>query len=166
MRRAPAIFALVVAVQVAYPVAVVGWNEIQLSRGYEVRLQTVPVDPRDLFRGDYVVLRYEISSVYPEDYDLAPSETTAYVGLRKNGPRFSGDSATTEKPDGMPFIRGRIVGRDQERGRLEIDYGIERYYVPEGEGLEYERAEFLYVDVKLDRNGKARIADVIIPRGP
>ena len=32
-----------------------------LSSGQEVVLQTVPVDPRDLLRGDYVILRYDIS---------------------------------------------------------------------------------------------------------
>ena len=34
-----------------------------LRGGQEVRLRTVPVDPRDLFRGDYVVLAYDISRV-------------------------------------------------------------------------------------------------------
>ena len=34
-----------------------------LKSGTEVRLRTVPVDPRDLFRGDYVVFSYEIGTV-------------------------------------------------------------------------------------------------------
>ncbi|MBA2400538.1 MAG: GDYXXLXY domain-containing protein, partial [Bradyrhizobium sp.] len=39
-----------------------------LRDGKEVRLEVVPVDPRDLFRGDYVVLGYRIGTVdQPKD---------------------------------------------------------------------------------------------------
>ena len=164
MRRAAVLFAALVALQVAYPVGVVAWNEIQLARGYEVRLQTVPVDPRDLFRGDYVILRYEITTVMP-DFEPPKKGETVYVTLRKVGPRYMARGTSREKPDGMPFIRGRVVRFDNEQYEAEVDYGIERYYIPEGTGRDYESAEFLYVDVKLDRNGKPRIQDVIIPRG-
>ena len=34
-----------------------------LQSGTEVVLKTAPIDPRDLLRGDYVILNYEISSV-------------------------------------------------------------------------------------------------------
>src|SRR3954471_3034692 len=34
-----------------------------LRSGQEVRLELTPVDPRDLFRGDYVVLAYRIGTV-------------------------------------------------------------------------------------------------------
>ena len=34
-----------------------------LRSGMEVLLKTAPVDPRDLLRGDYVILSYDISSV-------------------------------------------------------------------------------------------------------
>ena len=163
MRRTAVIFAALVALQVAFPVAVVAWNEIQLARGYEVRLQTVPVDPRDPFRGDYVILRYEITTVMP-DFEPPRAGDTVYVTLQKVGPRYTARSMSKDKPDGMPFIRGRVTHFDQNRFRAEVDYGIERYYIREGTGRKYESAEFLYVDVKLDRNGRPRIQDVIIPR--
>jgi uncharacterized membrane-anchored protein len=34
-----------------------------LSRGAEIRLPVVPVDPRDFLRGDYVILSYPISQI-------------------------------------------------------------------------------------------------------
>ena len=37
--------------------------EITLKTGREVLLKTVPVDPRDMLMGDYVILNYEISQV-------------------------------------------------------------------------------------------------------
>src|SRR3989344_3670842 len=42
-------------------------KESVLRGGQEVLLQTVPVDPRDIFRGDYVTLRYEISTLDQAD---------------------------------------------------------------------------------------------------
>jgi uncharacterized membrane-anchored protein len=164
VKRAATILLVLVALQVAYPVGVVAWNEIQLARGYEVRLKTVPVDPRDLFRGDYVVLRYEITTAAP-DSDVPRRGDTVYVRLRKDGPRHVADGLSASKPEGMPFIRGRVVSFDNEAFEAEVDYGIERYYIREGTGRKYETARFLYVDVKLDRNGKPRIETVIIPRG-
>ena len=37
-----------------------------LRSGRDVLLKTVPVDPRDLLRGDYVILSYDISRLQPE----------------------------------------------------------------------------------------------------
>ena len=41
----------------------VAYQEFTLKTGQEVLLKVQPVDPRDLFRGDYVVLRYDITRV-------------------------------------------------------------------------------------------------------
>lgn len=43
------------------------YKEYTLRTGTEVILKTEPVDPRDLFRGDYVVLNYEISTLDLEE---------------------------------------------------------------------------------------------------
>lgn len=40
-----------------------------LRSGTEIRLATAPVDPRDLFRGDYVILNYRISTLEPAALD-------------------------------------------------------------------------------------------------
>ena len=45
-----------------------------LRSGQEVRLEVVPVDPRALFRGDYVVLTYRIGTV-----DVPKDVTTAFT---------------------------------------------------------------------------------------
>src|SRR5476651_2332556 len=45
-----------------------------LRDGREVRLELTPVDPRDLFRGDYVVLNYRIGTV-----NVPPDGATAFT---------------------------------------------------------------------------------------
>src|SRR3954447_16529261 len=58
-----------------------------LRSGQEVRLEVVPVDPRDLFRGDYVVLGYRIGTVNTPA-DVTTSFTRGqqvFVTLRPDG---------------------------------------------------------------------------------
>ena len=151
-------FLVAVAAQAVLPLGLIGWNEVQLARGTEVRLRTVPVDPLDLFRGRYVRLRYEISSL-PVDAGAGRGDTV-YVLLRREGERWTGGFAARERPDDGTFIRGRVT--DVRSGRAEIEYGIETYYTDEDEAprLEREAAGGLYVDVSLDGDGKARISGV------
>ncbi|MCH7972072.1 MAG: GDYXXLXY domain-containing protein [Chloroflexi bacterium] len=57
------LFIAVIVVQVVFLLGLVGYRESILTLGRTAVLQTVPVDPRDLFRGEFVVLRYEISTL-------------------------------------------------------------------------------------------------------
>ena len=51
---------------IVFVVGVVGyliWSKERIvSGGTEVILETRPIDPRDLFRGEYVILRYKIEN--------------------------------------------------------------------------------------------------------
>ncbi len=57
------LFGVAILVQCALLILMVADRMQILSEGTEVTLQTQPVDPRDLLRGDYVVLRYDISQL-------------------------------------------------------------------------------------------------------
>jgi GDYXXLXY protein len=58
-----ALFGAAALVQVALLTVMVIDRTRILREGTEVTLQTRPVDPRDLLRGDYVVLGYDISQL-------------------------------------------------------------------------------------------------------
>jgi uncharacterized membrane-anchored protein len=49
-------------------VLLLGWiiadRALLIENGREIRLAVIPIDPRDLFLGDYVTLRYDISRVH------------------------------------------------------------------------------------------------------
>ena len=74
--------------------ALLGWmiadRALLLARGTEIRLTAVPVDPRDLFRGDYVVLSYPISRLRADRLEGADEFSvgqTVYVSPRhEDGP--------------------------------------------------------------------------------
>ncbi|MGL4397939.1 MAG: GDYXXLXY domain-containing protein [Hyphomicrobium sp.] len=58
--------------------SIVWGRQTLLATGREIVLPVVPVDPRDIFRGDYVVLGYDLSTVNIP----AASDGTAPSGLR------------------------------------------------------------------------------------
>lgn len=157
-------FWLAVALQVLALVVFVGAREYTLRSGEEVVLATVPVDPRDLFRGDYVVLRYEISTV-PGRYAVGD---TLYVLLVERGDGAWRMADVTREPPGSEatFLRGHVVRQTQSAAKVaqaEVEYGIESYFVPEGTGRKIEQASGkLKVRVAVDPSGNAAIKELLL----
>ena len=145
-----------------------------LAFGEQVLLETIPIDPRDILRGDYVTLGYKISSIdeemladalvdTDEDFDYREhSGREIFVTLQKDeiGIGTVKSVSVTRPSDGL-YLMGVI--RDRWDG---IAYGIGVYYVPEGTGLEIENrirdmdeAQIL-VDVRVLR-GRPVIKDLV-----
>ncbi|HEX3033067.1 MAG TPA: GDYXXLXY domain-containing protein [Bacillota bacterium] len=96
-----------------------------LYNGQEVRLKTQPVDPSDIFRGDYVTLNYEINDVnltqFPElnqvKEDLWDYEKTrkyfnrkVYVTLKEEKGFFVVAGASFSPPAGNQlYLAGKIA---------------------------------------------------------
>lgn len=122
--------------------------------GTEVLLKTVPVDPRDLLRGDYVILNYEISE-RPRSGEFQNDETV-YVVLEPDKDNVAHAlNISKQKPSNGLFIKGRV-------GRT-IKYGIESYFVKEGTGriLEKNLRNGTLVRVVIDKNGNAKVKGFI-----
>jgi uncharacterized membrane-anchored protein len=155
----------VVALQVLALLGLAGWREFSLRTGREVVLQTVPVDPRDLFRGDYVVLRYTISAL--KTSRAFRSGDTVYVRLARQGDVWEAVDVAAAPPEdrNQVFLRGRVARElyrfDRNGPGYEVEYGIESYFVPEGTGRRLERARSaLRVRVVIDRDGNAQIEGI------
>ena len=142
-----------------------------LRTGRMVVLETVPVDPRDFLRGDYVVLRYKLSSLDLNQIEskksyYRPGESI-YVKLEPKG-KFWEAVAIYEKKDGAInglFIKGKVKYYYDKK--LEANYGIESYFVPEGEGRDIEKKmrgnkSSVSVEVVVDSSGNALIKRVYI----
>ncbi|MBP1156507.1 MULTISPECIES: GDYXXLXY domain-containing protein [unclassified Paenibacillus] len=136
----------------------VGWF------GQDVRVRTVPVDPRDLLYGDYVTLSYDISRLNPslwKDTESKPERgETIYVVVSEGADGlFAPKAAFGAKPaalEGEVVLKGRIDYSWDEA--IAVKYGIEKYYVPEntGKALE-EKADRLIVHLKVASWGQATI---------
>jgi uncharacterized membrane-anchored protein len=155
---------------------VLGWMVYDRQRvlrdGREIVLKTEPIDPRSLFRGDYVVLSYPITRlpVTPPE-ELTPNELR-YVTLEEKQP---GDWAFVAVSKTLPsslgtnqvMLAGRIVDvwRGGPQEQMQLRFGIESYFVPEGEGKVLEdkvRTGELKVVVAVDQRGKAAIKGLVL----
>jgi uncharacterized membrane-anchored protein len=139
-----------VAFQALILVVMIASRELVLLRGETLWLRVVPVDPRDLFRGDYVILGYDFSRMGPAG--AVPGQTV-YVTHEPeaNGQHWRAVDVSTQRPSRGKFIQGMVQG-----GRIEC--GIESFFVQEGRGRRYEdaiRAGRLYAEIAVDADGRA-----------
>ena len=139
-------------------------KQFTLLTGTEVLLKTVPVDQRDLFRGDYVILRYAIStiqlnSVQTDTPGGAPGfgrGQKVFVALKTENGYGIVSGVFSQNPPGGLYLKGII--RDVRPDQIWVEYGIESYFVPEGKGKDIEtRREGLSVKAAIDRSGNAII---------
>jgi uncharacterized membrane-anchored protein len=157
--------------------------------GQQVILDTLPIDPRDILRGDYVDLSYEIGR---GDKAVAFAQTLSvsqpvYALLTLGNDNRVVDYAfsTTQPKDGV-YIRGEGVVQEYQNYVWErdgqpiyetekngtINYPqIEQYFVPEGKGWEIDRMGRLgsgkKLEVKIAVNGsRAQILELLVDGQP
>ncbi len=160
-------FGLAVALQIVVLLVMIGSRWAILAYGEKILLKTAPVDPWDLFRGDYVVLRYEISELdlktISSDSENYKRNETVYVALAQEGPYRVARSVSKNRPAGTLFIRGRVQWHNTWDRRLSLTYGIESYFVPQHQGLEIEsQLTTLDAEVSVDRRGNASLSRLFI----
>jgi uncharacterized membrane-anchored protein len=159
-------------------------DRIQILRdGTEVTLQTRPVDPRDLLRGDYVVLGYDISRLPAGSLLNQPTGTRNPVVFVKLAPNrdelyeavsVHANAVAVASPEVL--ILGRVVSGATcgSRGRafcdqLQVRYNLESYFVPEGEGRKLEQARNqrkLTVVAAILPSGRAAIKRLLVDGEP
>ena len=148
---------IVVVLWIVLALGLILFKEFTLQTGTTILLKTQPVDPRDLFRGDYVTLNYQISRVQTKETEWNPGDT-AYVYLTHDGKYSIVDHVSKVKEvSTLPFLKARVQWFDNfgipfrkiEQAplphptlspQLNVQYGIESYFVPEGQGKFLERA--------------------------
>ncbi len=135
-------------------------KEFTVASGEKVLLKTRPVDPRDMFRGDYVILDYDISRIDMTEFDTRinfSKNDKIYVQLEKEEKFHVVKDFSDKKFEGL-YIKGKV---DSAFGNtINVDYGIESYFVPEGEGKELESMRNrgnLSVEVSVDQFGNSVI---------
>jgi uncharacterized membrane-anchored protein len=158
-----------------------GWlvadRALLLKNGKEVRLSVVPVDPRDLLRGDYVVLAYPISQLsagaLAGDDEFSTGDTI-YVALERSGEEWYAVSLHGRRPESGLFLRGTVNDRFSLTGCTEaapeclqyrVDYNLERFFVPEGTGRELESLrndQRMSVDIAVADDGRAALKRLLV----
>lgn len=145
-------------------------NEYILTVGRKVLLKTIPVDPKDLLMGDYVILNYDISQL-PDSYHVSNFSLNedVYVILKTNKDNIASIERiqTNIKPNEPLYLKGKISKCNTtipffKTGTC-INYGIESYYVKEhsGKDLEEKLRNGALAEISIDKQGNAKIKEII-----
>ena len=166
--RRLAIFALIVLAQAAVVLALVVREERLLASGTEITLEVVPVDPRDLLRGDYVTLAYAAQNLEGVDGEFATTGEEIYVVLEQRGAYwvpadYHRDRVSPSSlPSGAVQLEARVT--TSTLGRLRVDYpNLDRYYIEAGTG---DPPEIPDAVISVSGSGEARLVRLLIDGEP
>jgi uncharacterized membrane-anchored protein len=186
MLRPKRFFWLAVVLQILLLLGMVGRHGYTLMTGTPIKLQTLPVDPWDPFRGQYVQLNYAISNLEEGKVSFAGAPyrqgQAVWVTVAKGDPFWTAVAVSAGKPAPAAdtvALRGTVQWTDDgpDRGpdpspapgpankpvTVFIHYGIEQFYVPEGQGKELEgRPRDLTVEALVDPFGRAALNRVFL----
>jgi uncharacterized membrane-anchored protein len=170
------ISALVLAlVQIGFLSWIIAGRAAILRNGKEVLLKVEPVDPRDLLRGDYISLNNNISRIPVKLIANVPQgkftsdDTSIVVRLKKGADGYWQPTTAwfgqAPAPAGQDEadIAGRVVegwGLRDVDATIAPDYGIDRFYLPEGEGVAIQddmRVRPFGIKLALAADGTAQI---------
>jgi len=170
MNQSKAILIIVVVLTLTL-VGMIAKKQYTLNTGALVVLKTTPVDPRSLFRGDYVRLNYDISrlstALFPLLSELEKHESV-FVALKKQGEFWQPVAIFKSMPkaeNDMVVIKGYINSVSSRGSQISIKYGIENYFVPEGEGRDLEHLRNqgnISMQIAVDGFGNAGIKAVLL----
>ncbi|HWI59998.1 MAG TPA: GDYXXLXY domain-containing protein [Bacillota bacterium] len=167
----------ILGLQTAWILGTTFVQERALAQGQCILLETQPVDPRDLLRGDYVILNYKISDVPLTEFSPSlaappPAGSTVYVALTPRKDFYTVVRASAEKitpREGEVVLKGRTqtwwAGPPQSGAQptIHVNYGLEQYYVREGTGNPRGK---LTVQVAVPASGQGRIKQVLLDGKP
>jgi uncharacterized membrane-anchored protein len=167
---------LVLALQSVWLLGTAFVQERGLQTGRLILLETQPVDPRDLLRGDYVRLNYTISTVPRERFFSPPlpgdvlSGATVYLALTPTGTNDFYQIARASTGRFAPaanevIVRGKVAQRwwNNSANAIRVEYGIEQFFVAEGTGNPRGK---LTVQVVVSKSGRANIKEVLVDGKP
>jgi uncharacterized membrane-anchored protein len=144
-----------------------------LATGEEIILKTRPVDPSEVFRGDYVALSYEAEEIpvslvenkVQKRLENTHGDVAVYVLLKKKDGIHTPVKVTLNQPDSGIYLKGTLnfIGENQTGKRVAfIQYSLDRYYVEDNSGTEWEKASIkgqILAKVKV-KNGYAILTGI------
>lgn len=176
-------FILAIVLQTVIIFAIIIFKVSILSGGTDVLLRIEPVDPRDMLRGDYATFQYSnISNLasYISDGQQIKNGDTVYVILRQSGKYWLAQSIQKTKPlNGEIILKGKVLSGGKKTqpdalpnqrfsgSRIQIIYGIEEYFIPEGKGQNFSFFnKEAAARVAVDENGNAVLKQIFVNDKP
>ena len=167
---------LAIIFQILLIIAMLAYALMPLYLGKEVKVRVKLYDPRDLFRGNYVSLRYDFSDfsnlqqskfdektgveIYIYDRNISKNDEIYAILKQDANATYAFDKFSFTKPKDTLFLAGKFDGYSF------VKYGIEEFYMPTKKAQQTEQ-EMLDQDVDavavlmVMDDGRARLKDLI-----
>lgn len=116
-------------------------------------IKTVPVDPRSLIQGDYMVLNYDIAASARMEIG---NIRKGYIRIKINDLKIAEFIRIDEEY--LPPSNNEISIQFQKNGS-NIDIGVNSYLFQEGTGNKFQKAQ--YAEVIELKNGKLRLKNLL-----
>lgn len=174
-------FIAIVAAQLVFLAGQAGYYQHAMASGDVITLKVVPVDPRSLFLGNYMALSYDISDLsrfrLPPDsvkLDALTNGDTVYVELLPQ----AGGARPSRILQKIPAVRrpGHVYLRGRKTWDQRLDFGLERYYIPETRSEDVTRLwadsqrsgsrKTITVEASVDAKGHGYIRRVLVGGKP
>lgn len=173
-------FILAIALQLVIIFAIIIFKVSVLTGGTDIILKIQPVDPTSPLRGDYVSFQYDISRLdsYLFNGVLIRNGDSVYVTLVQRGKYWTAQRVQKSMPsvkENQIFIKGKVAsggltegqlsptGRQKYTYSVDVAYGIEEYFIPEGKGRNFSfwNKEAI-AKVAVDENGNSALKQIYI----
>ena len=174
-------FLLALLLQLGIIGSMVVTHYVAATTGTPVLLKIAPVDPRDPLRGDYLMFRYDISTLSRDLFMLPDGAAgwtpargeTVYVALTRQGAywtasqvlrtlptRAERDAGMGGYPSDAVFLKGAVT--DVGPSEVKVTYGTEQFFVPEGRGTRFPLTKEASALVVVGPDGKALVRQVFV----
>lgn len=165
-------FVAAVIAQWFVPMQIIYQQEDILSTGKMFKFKTAPVDPYDAFRGKYIYLNYDQTTISVPNLKKYNSNDEIFVLLKDSAGYALVTSISKTKPKSGDYFKAKIGWVDQlsSKNLISIDYPFNRFYMNE---YKAKPAETVYADSNRNPNtttyaliavkeGEAVVKDVLI----
>ncbi len=125
-------------------------REKLIAQNEAILFKLRPVDPRSLMQGDYMILRYAVTSSWSYRKSEVPSK--GYMVFTTDINNIAQLTRFQKEP--TPLNKGeQLIKFIKNNGDISI--GSESFFFEEGTGKQYERAQ--YGALKVDKKGDATL---------
>ncbi len=145
--------------QVCILVAMLVSANLPLYFGAEIKIATKPVDPRSLFRGNFVLLDYNLSPI-KTNLDFQKGEKIFITLKQKNGLSIT-NKAYKNTPNEQ-YIQCRVTKTIKDKVSFKCA-NIQAFFAPREKALKLEKElrESAVAVIMLDNKGKMALKDVV-----
>jgi len=134
------LFVLLAIIQLSIPAHMIFKRESILKTGTAFKFKTQPVDPSDPFKGKYIFLNYDLSTIKTENKDWKRDQDI-YISIANDSIGFvKATSASLKEPKEGLFVKAKVNWYSVHDDSLRFSFPFNEFYMEESKAYDAEIA--------------------------